>query len=273
MDLGMKSPTWAVPLAFALVLIAGLAMYFYFQQAQNDGVASQAAAPSVQQFKPKVRQMTLEAAPIGPPLPELASSDKFILDALADLISDRTPMKLLRTDRVIHNIVATIDNLPTHRAPMNVMPVKQAPGKFVTEGSEGALVIGPTNASRYRAYVSFAQSVDAGKLVALYIRLYPLFQQAYEELGYPGKYFNDRLIEALDDLEAAPEITGPVRLAEPRVLYEFADQYLEDRSIGQRIMMRIGTANERIIKEKVREIRGELIRHMHERTLDDGVGR
>lgn len=27
-----------------------------------------------------------------------------------------------------------------------------------------------------------------------YVRLYPLFQKAYVELGYPNGYFNDRLI-------------------------------------------------------------------------------
>jgi hypothetical protein len=36
--------------------------------------------------------------------------------------------------------------------------------------------------------------VDTRKAVALYVDLYPLFQGAYAELGYPNRYFNDRLI-------------------------------------------------------------------------------
>jgi hypothetical protein len=36
------------------------------------------------------------------------------------------------------------------------------------------------------------QGVDSAKLVAMYVRLYPLFQQACVDLGYPDGYFNDR---------------------------------------------------------------------------------
>ena len=42
-------------------------------------------------------------------------------------------------------------------------------------------------------------------MAVVYERLYPLFQQAYEDLGYPGKYFNDRLVEVIDHLLQTPE--------------------------------------------------------------------
>lgn len=41
------------------------------------------------------------------------------------------------------------------------------------------------------------QRLCQGKAVALYCSPYPLFQQAYEVLGFPGKYFNDRLVAKL----------------------------------------------------------------------------
>jgi len=112
--------------------------------------------------------------------------------------------------------------------------------------------------------VGIAEAIDAKKLVGVYVRLYPLFQQAYEELGYPGKYFNDRLIVVLDNLLDAPDIKEPVRLVQPKVFYLFADPDLEGRSIGQRILMRTGSKNEAIIKTKLREIRQELMLHTHE---------
>ena len=52
-----------------------------------------------------------------------------------------------------------------------------------------------------------SDAIDARKLVAVYSRFYPLFQRAYRELGYPNKYFNDRLIEAIDDLLAAAKVS------------------------------------------------------------------
>jgi len=195
------------------------------------------------------------------PLPALADSDKFITDALAKLVGNKSLMKLLHADRFIRNFVATIDNLPTRRAPMKVMPVEHAAGKFVTIGPEDDLAISPSNAARYAPYVRIAVAVDSRRLVALYVRLYPLFQQAYEELGYPKKYFNDRLIVVLDDLLAAPVIKEPVRLAQPNVYFQYADPDLEGRSIGQRILMRLGSKNELSIKAKLGEIRQELLRN------------
>ena len=38
----------------------------------------------------------------------------------------------------------------------------------------------------------------------MYKQYYPLFQQAYVDLGYPEGYFNDRLVEVIDHLLATP---------------------------------------------------------------------
>ncbi len=163
-------------------------------------------------------------------------------------------------ERIILRIVATVDNLPRHAAPARMMPVKPVAGRFATLGTGDAAVIAPENAARYTPYVRIAQAINAHKLVALYSRFYPLFQRAYRELGYPNKYFNDRLIEAIDDLLAAPELDGPVKLAQPKVLYEFADPDLEGRSAGQKIMLRMGRDNELKLKAKLRALRRELVK-------------
>jgi hypothetical protein len=151
---------------------------------------------------------------------------------------------------------------------MHVMPIERAPGTFITAGTESDPVIDPKNAARYAPYVKIAVAVDPKKLVGLYMRLYPLFQQAYEELGYPKKYFNDRLIAVLNELLAAPNIKEPVKLVQPNVFFQYADPDLERRSIGQRILMRIGNKNEALVKVRLREIRQELMLHMHDKKLD-----
>jgi hypothetical protein len=250
-----------------VVIFGGLAAYFYWQHSQTPEPVHVQAPPPPAPPKPEVRQV-IEAPPAPSPLPALADSDNFMLDALAGLVGNKSLMRFFHTDRIIHNIVATIDNLPSSRAPMSVMPVERAPGKFVTTGTESDLTISPKNAARYSPYVRIAEAVDPKKLVELYVRLYPLFQQAYEELGYPKKYFNDRLIVVLDDLLAAPNIKEPVRLVRPNVYYLYADTELERRSIGQRILMRIGNKNEAIVKARLREIKQELMLHMHEKKVE-----
>jgi hypothetical protein len=78
-------------------------------------------------------------------------------------------------------------------------------------------------------------------------------------LGYPGTYFNDRVVEVIDHLIATPEIEGPLGLVQPKVLYEFADPKLEQLSAGQKILLRIGRANADKVKAKLREIRQALV--------------
>jgi hypothetical protein len=79
-------------------------------------------------------------------------------------------------------------------------------------------------------------------------------------LGYPAGSFNDRLIEAIDDLLMTPDVEGPVELTQPRILYEFADPDLEALSAGEKILLRMGPENSAKIKTKLREIRDELER-------------
>lgn len=249
-----------IPVVVAAAVVgSGLSAYFLLQPAQApEPVRVQAPPP-----KPVARQV-IEVPPAPPTLPVLGDSDHFMLDALAGLVGNPSLMKLFQTEKIIRNIVVTVDNLPRDRTPMNAVPVKPAPGLFLVAGTENEPTIGPKNAARYAPYVKIAEVVDAKKLVGLYVRLYPLFQQAYEDLGYPKQYFNDRLLVALDDLLAAPDIKEPVKLARPKVLYLFADPALEERSIGQRILMRIGGANGAAIKAKLHEIKQELKLHMRE---------
>jgi hypothetical protein len=103
--------------------------------------------------------------------------------------------------------------------------------------------------------VKIVQNTDTAQLVAIYKQYYPLFQQAYADLGYPDGYFNDRLVEVIDHLLATPEISGPIRLKRPSVNYEFADAELENRSAGQKLLIRMGSENAAVVKAKLRELR------------------
>jgi hypothetical protein len=259
----------ALIVAAVATILVGAAAYLFWPQSQPEPAPVQVQAPPSTPappppVTPEVRHVIEPPPAAAAALPALADSDKFIIDALAKLVGNKSLMKLFHADRFLRNFVATIDNLPTRRAPMKVMPVEHAAGQFVTVGPEDDLAISPSNATRYTPYVRIAAAVDSKRLVALYVRLYPLFQQAYEELGYPNKYFNDRLIVVLDDLLAAPLIKEPVKLVQPNVYFQYADPDLEARSIGQRILMRLGSKNELSVKTKLGEIRQELMRNQRE---------
>jgi hypothetical protein len=153
-------------------------------------------------------------------------------------------LTFLQLDGFARRVVATVDNLGREHAPPMVWPVNPTPGRFGTRGQAGAETIHPDNSQRYTPFVLFVEAVDTAQAVKLYARLYPLFQQAYEELGFPKRYFNDRLVAVIDQLLAAPagrpggreprRSRAPCRQERPWVRYEFVDLKLEALSAGQR---------------------------------------
>jgi hypothetical protein len=133
------------------------------------------------------------------------------------------------------------------------------------------MVLLESNSERFTPFVKLAVSVDTTLATSMYARLYPLFQQAYEELGYPKKYFNDRLVEVIDQLLATPELNEPIRLtltqvqgpiqsSQPWLRYEFEEPALEALPAGQKILLRIGPANAAQLKSKLREFRERIVK-------------
>ena len=104
------------------------------------------------------------------------------------------------------------------------------------------------------------------KAVAVYTRMYPQLQRAYEDIGFPRRYFNDRLVAVIDLLLATPDVAGPIKVhlppingpvkrEQPWASYEFDDPALQSLSSGQRMLLRVGPDNERRLKARLTELR------------------
>lgn len=246
-----------------LVVVGGIvaASYYYWQQdlRREPSPVPPTRAPEAQ-IAPQIRhpieetQVTQEVKP----LPPLDESKEATQDALRRLFGQKSVEDFFYLEDFVRRLVVTIDNLPRKQVPLRYVPVKLTAGQFVTTGEEDTVFLNPDNYRRYTPYVRLAESVKTKQLVALYSHFYPLFQEAYEELGYPDAYFNDRLVETIDDLLATPQVQGPIRLVQPKVMYQFADPELETRSAGQKILIRMGNENAARIKAKLRDIRREL---------------
>ena len=274
-----ESSRWGL-VVLVLVVLAGAGGAWWWQQAQAPVVTPAAppavtSAPPVAAAPPALPASEPASGPqnpvetLAPPeaaLPALAGSDDHVARALGELLGARDMAAFLQMDGLVRRVVATVDNLGREHAPARLWPVNPTPERFAVVGSGPVQTIGLDNAARYGALVRWIESVDMERAVALYARLYPLFQQAYEELGYPGRYFNDRLVAVIDHLLQAPEPASPVavKLTEvkgdvpslrPWVRYEFADPQLQSLSSGQKIMVRVGLENERRLKARLKALR------------------
>lgn len=259
----MKNPL----IAIALVVIGvGVAFYGWYAGTQAPPPApsapqvatAPAEAPPVAAAPPAIEHPLPPPAAAAPPLPPLADSDATAQAAAVELFGRDAFARYLVPDALVRNFVVTVDNLPRKHVASRMSPVRPVPGPFATATADGVMRAAPDNALRYRPYLVVMEGVEARRLVATYVRLYPLFQKAYEELGYPNGYFNDRLVQAIDDMLAAPDATG-ADLIQPKVLYEYSDASLEARSAGQKILMRMGPANAARVKDKLRAIRKEIV--------------
>lgn len=246
----------------AAVLIAGA--YFLWPQATPPApVATETPPPAAEApaapVEPVIQHPVEQLRPKDstPPV-TLADSDAAIAGALGNLLGADRVAGWFFPDAVARRFVATVDNLSRHTVAMKVRSMQPVKGAFQVVHDGDAITIAAGNAARYTPYVQMLEKVDAKQLAGVYLRFYPLFQQAYEELGYPKAYFNDRLVGAIDHLLVTPEVAGPLLLKQPKVLYEFADPQLEALSAGQKAMIRMGPDNARRVKAKLRVLRSEV---------------
>jgi hypothetical protein len=190
--------------------------------------------------------------------------------ALVDLLGQSAVVRFVYTEDFAHRFVATVDNLARPHAPPRLWPVQPTPGRFSVTGNGELRNIASENAMRYSPFINMVAAIDARRAAAIYAQMYPQLQRAYEQLGYPGRYFNDRVVEVIDHLLQTPEppasgplmqlaeIKGSVPSTQPWLRYEFADTDLQSLSAGQRILLRVGPAHRATLKAKLRDFRAVL---------------
>ncbi len=243
----------------ALILVLAVGGVYYLRS-RNQPLPAAPSAPTA--VAPTTSESGI-AHPLPPaagnaaaaPLPDLADSDAPLRDALGQISSEDAVKDFLVPQDLIRKIVVTIDNLPRQKIAVDKRPANPAAGSFLANGDELHATLDQRNFERYKPMVAVVNQLDAKQLGALYIHYYPLFQQSYQNLGYPNGYFNDRLVEVIDNLLATPEPKGPIELVRPNVMYTYADPALEGRSAGQKLLLRMGPENAKAIKAKLTELR------------------
>ena len=266
----MSKATKALLAVLALAAVAG-AVLFGWLRAPSEPVAQPATAPAAAVASaPQPAPESAIVHPIeAPPDQPLQAGE--VAPALTELLGRKAVLSFFQVDDFPRRFAATVDNLGRAHAPPAVWPVNPMAGRFTVEERDGATFIAADNSSRYTPFVLLAETVDIRRAVDLYVRMYPLLQKSYEELGYPKRYFNDRLIAVIDQMLATPEreeplkleltnVKGPIPSERPWVRYQYVDPELEALSAGQKILLRVGPVNARRLKAKLAEIRDELVR-------------
>jgi hypothetical protein len=235
---------WILGGVILLAIAAGA--WYWVKSRAPEPEAPAAAAPQALP-EPRIKN------PIIPPDdidPNLSATEQ-----VATLIGTPRFEAMFVPDDFVKKVVATVDSLARSDVAARMNPAKPPSGEFATAGEGEAVVLGAANYARYAPWVEMVEALDADSTVALYKRLYPQFQAAYENLGNPDGYFNDRVVEVIDHLLAAPAAPATIALTRPNVYYEFADPALENESAGRKLLLRMGPGNAARVQAKLREIR------------------
>lgn len=257
---------WLIPIILAVG--ASVALWYYWvrmsppepQPVQVTEPVADAPDESAGPMHPVEQAVTVEAAnPNLISLPSLDQSDEYFKLELANIFGNALEAMLVESG-MIERVVATIDNLPRAHVAEKIRPVNRLTDQFLVDGQDGSgeYTINSANNQRYDELVSLIDSANMDEVAELYVRFYPLFQSAYVDLGYPQGYFNDRLVEVIDHLLETPDVTGPIELVQPHVLYEYRDPALEDLSSGQKLMLRLGSEHAAKIKASLSELRAQI---------------
>ena len=278
-------------IALILIILAAAAYYYVAVYRSQVEEAPPPPVPSVAIVKPKpepvpapvivepVEEEIIEVAPEpeivdeAKVLPALNESDEFVVESLSGLVGESSVMRFLVSDNVISRVVASVDALTARQVPGQISAARELNGEFlatvneqpveVVRNAEGdpipQYLLNPANYQRYEPQVELFEAINTEELMALYENYMPLFQQAYTELGYPDGDFNERLIEVIDSLLAAPEIHEPLRLIKPEAFYLLTNPDLEALPAGQKVLLRMGPDNARRVKVKLQEIRAALV--------------
>ncbi len=263
-------PNNPVPLIAVVAAVVAAAAFGWFYWSDREATLAEPPAEPIAELPPEPVDEG-PAYPLPPampersapetltPLPPLSDSDRYFELELAGVLGSGIA-EVLVNEALIEKVVATIDNLPRSIVSERIRPVGGLSEPFSADGQDGsgAFTMNPANYDRYDLLVVMLARADRDELVDVYRRFYPLFQEAYESLGYPDAYFNDRLVEVIDHLLETPDVPEPIALVRPHVLYEFEDPAIESRSAGQKLLIRVGSEHRVVIKQFLEDIRDRI---------------
>ena len=192
-------------------------------------------------------------------LPLLDNSDQLIRDGVVSLTRHESINGWLAPNELIRKFVAFVDGIANGQVAKDPVRILAPQGPFlVRQVSESVFELDEASYDRYNFFAEVVVSLDSRRAAEFYQLVNPMLQEAYEELGYPDRQFNDVVFKAIGRLLETPVIHGQIRLIRPVVMYEFEDKKLESLSAAQKQLIRMGPGNSRALQVKLSEIALEL---------------
>ncbi|WP_414829101.1 DUF3014 domain-containing protein [Alteromonas sp. H39] len=217
-------------------------------------------APSTVELDPEA-EVDPMPEPQEPDPEPLDTSDPAIKSSLQDISEANSAQvnRLLVNEALLQRFVVTVTNLADEEMAPNHQLLTPPDQPFRTYSQADKEWIDAASYKRYTPYVDMLESFDNDALLNLYNMYKGDIQAKYAEIGEdPDEPFDQKLVEAIDELLDTPEVPVPVEVYTDSVAYKYADPRLENLSTPQKQLLRTGPDNMRRIKAKLREIQDML---------------
>jgi len=239
-----------IGVAAAAVLVAALLFWLFRPEPPAPEPAMTEAATTPAETTADVAPEP--EAPLA--LPPLGESDTLVRTFVAGLSSRPELAAWLATPDLIRNAAVVVDNIAEGVTPTKHLKAFEPTQPFRADESGGTITVDPRSYARYDAIGDAVASLDTAGTVETYRKLRPLFDDAYRELGHPDGNFDVALQRAISRLLATPDVPAEVRLTSHVRSYHYADPQLEELTAAQKQLLRMGPRNEKLVKDKLREI-------------------
>ncbi|MCH8536603.1 MAG: DUF3014 domain-containing protein [Alkalimonas sp.] len=194
-----------------------------------------------------------------PALPQLNESDAEVRSALLELSWQPGLAGLFVQEELIRRFVVLADNVSRGHISNELQVVQQPDAPFVAQQVDDDMYrLDPAGYQRYEPYLTLLESVPVATQVELLQQYQPLFEEAFNELGYPDTPFNQRLVQAIDYVLDQPVRDGVFMLERPSVMYQFADADLEAMTDVQKQLIRMGPDNQQRLQALLHKLRQAL---------------
>lgn len=245
-------------IAIGIVILLAAVGWWLWPGAPAPDAASEEPTEPVEEPLAEPAEAAESTEPTGEGLPPLSDSDGVARDALRAAGADSGALAgALSREDLVRRFTAAVAAVSRGLEPRSQLRFLGPEEPFRVTEQERDLVIDPRSFRRYDGVARAFGGLDAAAIGRRYERLEPLFEEAWRNLGETGD-FRAAVLQAIDLLVATPVPEPPIEVRDEVSAYAYVDETLQDLSPAQKALLRFGPDNQRIVRDKLQQIRGEI---------------
>jgi hypothetical protein len=229
--------------AVLVVVLAGIGIFAaksYLSRPGGTGLSSSSAAP----------------AGIPADLPPLEQSDDLVRRRAAALSADAPFAEWLKLESLIPRLASAMSRIAQGSVPRDIFSAFGPRGKFAVIKKDGRAFIDPASFKRYDGFASLVASIDAVAAAKVFEDLLPLFDAAQRGLGEKNTSAREAFFAAARELLGAPVVAEAAGLKQAKkgIGWTYVDDRLENLSLAQKQLLRMGPKNQAAVQAKIRAV-------------------